>query len=480
MKTMSRTIPALLSMLLLSAAHAQTDSVIVNGARARAGDPHAINAARDRILNGRSASSCAFMDPYNPAYDPVTTAYMSDFGLDDSLSNDVPRASDLAPDGDASNPLGPTGRARAGGTQAARTTPTGCGRADWRFAAGRNHIARNDKTLALGYEAYDNRDYNRALVLFTTAWNKVGYDEAALMLARLHLYGLGTALDGAQAVAWLERIDHKPYGPADRMRFDPAQPEAMTPRVEAAFMLARMYDRGIGVARDAKRARSWYEKAAGYGFVPALDLLGERSLAGTDGPRDPVRGLAQLKEAADAGYPAAQYHLARAYYAGDGVPRDLRMAGALFEAAARAGVPAAMFAAGRMLDLGEGVQADPARAIVYYKDAALRGDSDAQFALGTYFYTGEVVGKNPVTARQWFGAAARQGQPDAMFNLGAMTAQGEGGPKDPAMAFVLFTLADQAGHEGAANTLRALAPTLTADERKRADALLHPQVAAAH
>jgi hypothetical protein len=32
--------------------------------------------------------------------------------------------------------------------------------------------------------------------------------------------------------------------------------------------------------------------------MPAPDLLGERSLAGTDGPRDPVKGLAQLKEAA--------------------------------------------------------------------------------------------------------------------------------------------------------------------------------------
>jgi TPR repeat protein len=67
-----------------------------------------------------------------------------------------------------------------------------------------------------------------------------------------------------------------------------------------------------------------------------------------------------------------------------------------------------------------------------------------------------------------------------MFNLGVMTAQGEGGPKDPAMAFVLFTLAGQAGHEGATNALQALAPALSADERKRADALLHPQVAAGH
>ena len=411
-------IPALLSVLLASSVQAQTDTVVVNGPRARAGDPHAINAAKDRILNGRSASSCAFMDPYNPAYDPVTTAYMRDFGLDDSLSNDVPRASDLAPDGDVSNPPSATARV------------TGCRGADWRFAAGRNRIVRNDRTLALGYEAFDNKDYARALDMFGTAWTKIGYDDAALMLARMHLYGLGTAKNGAQAVAWLEKVDRKPY--------DPARSDLLAPRIDAAFMLARMYDRGIGVARAPDKARAWYEKAAGYGYAPA------------------------------------QYLLGLAYYTADGVPRDLKLAGAYFEAAARAGIPAALFAAGRMHDLGEGVPADPAKAIVYYKEAALKGDPDARFALGTYFYSGEVVGKDLATARRWFAAAARQGQPDAMFNLGAMAAHGEGGARDPATAYVMFDLARQAGHDRAAAALQALAPTLTADERKRADTVLHP------
>jgi TPR repeat protein len=411
-----RIIPALLSVLLASSVQAQTDTVIVNGARTRAGDPHAINAAKDRILNGRSASSCAFMNPYNAAYDPVMTAYMRDFGLDDSLSNDVPRASDLAPEGDVSN------------VTTAIPPVTGCRGADWRFAAGRNRIARNDKTLALGFEAFDNKDYARALAMFDTAWTKIGYDEAALMLARMHLYGLGTAQDGAQAVAWLEKVDNKPY--------DPARSDLLAPRIDAAFMLARIHERGIGVPRDADKALAWYEKAAGYGYAPA------------------------------------QFQLGRAYYAGDGVQRDLKRAGAYFEAAARAGVPAALFAAGRMHDLGEGVPADPAQAIVYYKEAALKGDRDARFALGTYFYSGEVVGKDLATARRWFAAAARQGQPDAMFNLGVMAAHGEGGVKDPATAYVMFDLARQAGHDGAAGALQALAPTLTADERKRADAVL--------
>ncbi|MFL6636788.1 MAG: tetratricopeptide repeat protein [Massilia sp.] len=423
-----RIIPALLSVLLASAVHAQTDTVVVNGARGTAGDPHAINAAKNRIMNGRSASSCAFMDSHNPAYDPVTIAYMRDFGLDDSLSNDVPRASDLAPLGDVSNMFA------AGGIPSpiGRAT-TGCGGADWRFAAGRNRIALNDKTLALGFEAFDNKEYARALDLFSTAWKKIGYDEAALMLARLHLYGLGTAKDTAQAIAWLQKVDEKPY--------DPARPDLLPPRSEAAFMLARIYDRGIGIPPDAARARAWYEKAAGYGSAPA------------------------------------QYLLGLAYYTADGGPRDVKRAGAYFEAAARAGIPAAMFAAGRMFDLGEGVPADSAKAIVFYKDAALKGDRDAQFALGTYFYSGEIVGKNLATARQWFAAAARQGQPDAMFNLGVMAAHGEGGAKDASTAYVMLDLARQAGHDGAAAALQALAPTLTAAERKRADALLHPQIA---
>ncbi len=410
--------PALLGVLLAAGAQAQTDTVVVNGPRARAGDPHAINAAKDRILNGRSASSCAFMDPHNPAYDPVTIAYMRDFGLDDSLSNDVPRASDLAPEGDVSN------------MPFAVPRVTGCRGADWRFAAGRSRIVRNDRTLALGYEAFDNKDYARALQLFGTAWTKIGYDDAALMLARMHLYGLGTTKDGTQAVAWLEKVDAKPY--------DPARSDLLAPRIDAAFMLARIYDGGIGVPRDADKAHAWYEKAAGYGYAPA------------------------------------QYLLGRAYYTGEGGPRDLKQAGAYFEAAARAGIPAALFAAGRMFDLGEGVPADAAKAIVYYKEAALKGDRDARFALGTYFYSGEVVGKDLATARRWFAAAARQGQPDAMFNLGVMAAHGEGGARDPVTAYVMFDLARQAGHDGAAAALEALAPTLTADERKRADTVLHP------
>jgi hypothetical protein len=478
------------ALLLASTAFAQTatpaaapSTVVVSGQRQGANDPHQVNAAKDKILNGRAASSCAFMDPHNPKYDPVYTAYMSDFGLDNSISNDVDRFSDLAPGGDVSN-MTDSSSIEAESSSAdspASTATAGCGPADRRFAAGRNEIARKDKSLAFGYEAFDNKDYARAMEQFTIAWNKVGYDEAALMLARLHLYGLGTPKDSARAIEWLEKVADGRFDPqTDTLHFDPAQPRLTTAKVDAAFMLARMYERGIGVVRDQHKANAWYAKAAEFGFVPAYDILGGRELAGAGTPRDPAKAVTHLKQAADAGYVPAQFHLARAYYNGDGIPKDLKLAGAYFDAAAHAGLPAAMFAAGRMYDLGEGVKPDQSRALVYYKEAALKGDPDAQFALGTYFYSGEVVGKNPAVARKWFDAAARHGQPDAMFNLGVMTASGEGGAKDPAVAYVWFALAQEAGHEGAGAAMKALGAKLTADERKRADAVLKPQLAKAH
>jgi TPR repeat protein len=453
-------------------------SVVVTGTRGAGGyDPHNINAAKNKILSGKHASSCGFMGPTPPGFDDVAIGYMRDFGMEDGMSNtDVTVVTESAPTGDVSNAKdsssldgfipGPAGSERQ---------TVGCGPADLRFAAGRNHIERKDKSLALAFEAFDNQDYARALALFDTAWSKVGYEEAALMLARLHLYGLGTPKDTPRAIVWLRKVAEGRFDPSrDRMPFDPAHPQLMNERIEASFMLARIHERGLGVSKDPAQVRAWYAKAADYGFVPALDMLGTSWMSGTGAARDPAKGVAYLKEAAEAGYVPAQYHLGAAWYSGEAGARDLTLAGAWFAAAAKKGHPGALFAAGRMIDLGEGVAADPKRALVYYKEAALKGDRDAQFALGTFFYSGEMVPKDVATARKLFDAAARQGQADAMFNLGAMAASGEGGPKDLAQAYVWFSLADAAGYQGARAALKSVSPLLSAQEHARAEAILKP------
>ena len=452
-------------------------TVVVTGNRAGAPTADTVIAARNKVLSRKYASSCGFMSSPKAAEEDITLAYMRDFGMAGGISDEAEHFSDRAPEGDASNMKDPSSLDTSTDADANPNDPSvKCGAADRRFAAGLNEIRRKDKSLAQGFEALDNADYPRALQLLTTAYNKIGYEEAGVALAKMHLYGMGTPKSTGEAVRWLRKVTDARFDPsADIMKFDPKDPQMMSARVEAAFMLARIYERGIGTSKNPAEALKWYGKAVDYGFVPARNTLGQAWLAGYGGAADARKALDYLRAAAEEGYVPAQYNLAKIYYNGDGgVPRDLKQAGAWFNAAAKAGYPSALFAAGRMYDLGEGVPADQKRAIVYYKEAAVKGDRDAEFALATFFYDGEVVEKNLPTARKLFDAAARQGQVDAMFNLGAMTMNGEGGPADLALAYVWFSLARQGGHAQADGALKAVAPRLNAQDRARADAVLKP------
>jgi len=480
-----------LSLALAQPALAQTQpatptpssTVVVTGTKGGTNDSDRVIAAKSKVLSRNYASSCAFMSSPNAAEDDVALAYMRDFGMDGGISDDAEHFSALAPDGnvkDVKDPSSLGGLTDPSANDAERrgleTPSVKCGSSDRRFAAGRQQILQKDKSLAEGFVALDSRDYPRAMQLLTTAYNKIGYDEAGLALAKMHLYGMGTPKDTIAAIGWLRKVAEARFDPMrDRMTFNPKEPQLMSEKVEAAFMLARIYERGIGTPKNPAQALTWYGKAAGFGFVPAQNVLGQACVNGYGAPADGARAVRYLKSAAEEGFIPAQYNLAKVYYNGDaGVTRDLKQAGAWFNAAAKAGYPAALFAAGRMYDMGEGVPADQKRAIVYYKEAAMKGDRDAEFALATFFYDGEVVEKNRATARKLFEAAAKQGQVDAMFNLGAMELNGEGGPADLAMAYVWLNLARQGGHAQADAALKAVAPKLSAQDRAKADQILKP------
>ena len=455
-------------------------SVTVMGQRDAVGDSRLVTAAKSKVLSRTLASGCNFMAAYSAAEDDLTHAYMSDFGMEGSSSNDAEKFYEGSPNGNVSDAAMAMASSSAivraqlpRGTQAAG----GCRGSDRNFAAGRNYIARKDKSLGEAFVAFDAQDYAKAQTMARTAYNKIGYDEAGLMLAQLALYGLGRPQNTGEAVVWLKKVTEARFDPMrDAVTFQPGMPEATTPRVEATLTLAKIYLRGMGTARNPVEANKAYAKAAQIGFIPANNTLGMAYMQGYGGEKNPRKALAYFKEAAEAGYVPAQYNLAKLYYAGeDGVPQDLKLAGAWFAAAAKSGHAGALYAAGRMYDLGKGVPMDQKKAIIYYKEASLKSNADAQSALATYFYTGEGVPQDLATARKLFIVAARQGQPDAMFNLGVMSANGEAGTKDMAMAFVWFTLARNAGHESAAAALQQVAASLNVADIARADLVLKPK-----
>jgi TPR repeat protein len=448
-------------------------AVKVSGRRTRSSDPSEIVAAKNKVLSAQFASSCGFMGGYNPADDDVTLAYLSSFG---SLDADL---SDLQPDGGASTSSASTSSSMA--PEMPTTPSVACAGTDRRFAAGRNWIARKDKSLQQAFEAYEAGNYVEARARFEEGWKKLGYEEAAMMLGRLHLLGLGTPASTPKAVEWLNEVINARYHPVnDRLRYDPRKPDQINTRVEATLLLARVQLSGQGSKRNPQEALRLWRKALDFGFEPANTLIGQAYVSGVGTAVDGPQAVEALTAAAAAGHTPAMLLLGQLYHhhvpnQPPGIPLDLEKAGAYYGAAARAGNLEATYAFARMLDLGEGLPAPaPERAVVLYKEAAVKGHADAQNALATFFYNGEVVPQNHATARQLFQAAARGRQPDAMFNLAVMLAQGQGGDKDLAAAYAWCALAKSQGHARAAAALPAIEAKLSPDDKSRADAMLKP------
>ncbi|PTT77188.1 hypothetical protein DBR42_25585, partial [Pelomonas sp. HMWF004] len=447
-------------------------AVKVSGQRARNIDPSEVIAAKNKVLSSQFASSCGFMGGYSAADDDVTLAYLRSFG---SLDEDF---SDLSPDGNAA---APAAAASGPGTGEIPSTPSvACAGSDRNFAAGRNWIARKDKSLTQAFDAYEAGDYVEARTRFEEGWTKLGYEEAAMMLGRLHLLGLGTPVSRPKAIQWLNEVINARFHPVnDRLRYDPQKPDQINTRIEATLLLARSYLSGKGAERNPQEALRLWRKALDFGFEPANTLIGQAQLSGVGTAVDGPKAIESLRAAAAAGHVPAMLLLGQLYHhripkQPAGIPLDLEKAGAYYGAAARAGNLEATYAFARMLDLGEGTPKAPEKAVVLYKEAAVKGHADAQNALATFFYQGEVVPQNYTTARQLFQAAARGRQPDAMFNLAVMLAQGQGGDKDLAAAYAWCSLSKGLGNEQASTALPALAAKLSPEDKARAEAMLKP------
>jgi TPR repeat protein len=452
-------------------------------------------------IDTHTANSCGFMNNYDPNNEDIIQDYLRDFGEDQNGSNQMTGADDNGnlqntdqsdpnqagntfkdntPFGDASQDNAANANTLSAlqvGQGGARRDATGaCGPSDKAFAAGRNYIARTDTSLKDAFAAFDARDYAKAVDLFKKSYDKMGYDQAALMEGKMLLAGMGGKPDTAQAIAWLKKVVEARFDPSkDVQAFNPDDPTYMTTRSDAAMLLGKIYLTGWGVRRDLKQSLHYYEKAAEFGYIPANEIIGEFYEYGSAGDRNPAKAVTYFTKAAHVGYAPAQYQLGVAYYNGDGVAQDKPTAAAWLIEAAKHGNADALYAVGNMYDQGDTLPNDPAKAIVYFKEAAQQGYPDAEDALGLYFYTGTAVTKDLVTARKLFAEAARGRSADAMFNLAVMMANGEGGVKDMASAYVYMRLAQQLGVDKAGPAADELQGKLTPEERAKADGVLKPK-----
>ena len=219
--------------------------------------------------------------------------------------------------------------------------------------------------------------------------------------------------------------------------FNLALPRANDGDAAAQTLIAELYEKGLGVARDTKEAAAWYEIAANSGNREAQFAYGLKLLKGIDVPQDVERGHEMMAVASDAGHPIAMFN--RAQQLIDERPTGLgyRNALPLLEAAAERGVADAYYSLFQI-----------------YRDGLANGIQD------------------PVKARHWLVRAARAGVEGARVELGVALARGEGGPRNLQQAANWFKLAANAGNVIAQNRLAHLLVQLNGSDDLIAEAAM--------
>lgn len=145
------------------------------------------------------------------------------------------------------------------------------------------HLTQIEQAEDLYYtalQAYDNREYRQALELFEKATAFV--DDAMVNLGIMHLKGMGTERNSQAAVYWLNKAVQREH-------------------VYAAYYLAQMLERGIGIAADKEAALRNYELAAHKGDGNAQYRLGLLLKE-----QDPKEGMGWLIKAAHNNHAGAQ------------------------------------------------------------------------------------------------------------------------------------------------------------------------------
>ncbi len=236
----------------------------------------------------------------------------------------------------------------------------------------------------------------------------------------------------------------------------------------AMTLLGELYNQGLGVAVDPKKASDWYRLAAQRGDASALASLGLMALDGRGMPKNQAQGRAWLEEAAARGNPLASHNLALLLLASN-ADADLQKAVDLLKKAAEAEIPDAQHALGVLYLKGRGVAKDPAAAARLFERAARNGSSVGEVEYAILLFNGEGVPASESQAARSFRRAAAKGNAIAQTRLARLLVAGRGVPanKVDAAAWHILAAAQGLNDPWLDNALK----DLTADERTRAEKL---------
>ncbi|HEV8632371.1 MAG TPA: tetratricopeptide repeat protein, partial [Thermoanaerobaculia bacterium] len=222
---------------------------------------------------------------------------------------------------------------------------------------------------------------------------------------------------------------------------EPAPAEGVTlldraaafPQLLAVEVSGMVYATGLGVPRDAAKARVYFAQADWLGS-DSLEKLAQNTQWGqiSEFVR---RALQHLQALAGAGDPAASGLLARLHQLGRLVPYDAGRALTLARAAAARGDATAMRVLYYAHHNGDGVARDDEEALRWLRRGAEAGDSYCMMFLSQRLMKGDTVARDVPQGLGWLERAAEAGNWWALGDLAHAYAEGwQGIPPDPQKA----------------------------------------------
>ena len=200
--------------------------------------------------------------------------------------------------------------------------------------------------------------------------------------------------------------------------FQIALPLAEKGNAPAQTLIAELYEKGLGIAKDTKQSAKWYEIAAKSGNREAQFSYALKLLEGKDVERDKEQGVEMLRQAAEAGHHIAMFNYANQIVANRPTSAGYR------------------------------------KAVPFYEKAAENRVADAYYALSIIYKEGRATGiQDPEKARKWLEKAASAGVDTAQVELSIALINGTDGPKDLELAFNILSNVANEGNVIAQNRL---------------------------
>ncbi|ADU65375.1 Sel1 domain protein repeat-containing protein [Desulfurispirillum indicum S5] len=258
------------------------------------------------------------------------------------------------------------------------------------------------------------------------------------------------------ALKWYSRGDYE-------AAWRTLEPLAQEGDARSQWLLATLYQHGLGLAPSAQDAAIWYERAAQQGVAEAQEALAFLYATGSGLSRNIPRAFEWYEKAARQGNPQAQFALAfllAATLESDDVSEEVH---SWYRQAAEQGHLLAQYNLATLY-INEPQWRNETEAARWYESAARQGYCRAQYNLALLYSQGLGIERSEERALYWYERAAQQGEPAAMNNLGAIYANGfYGVEKDLVKAYVYFHRAAAAAHERARINRNALLEQLESE-----------------